>query len=407
MRWIIVLIVLIVLGALSALAGWLAGEPGTLTINWLDYRVDTNFAVLLVVVVVFTIVVAVIYRGWRSLRRGPGAFARFREGSRRRRGYEALSRGMVAVAAGDVDTARRQARRAESLLRDPPLTMLLSAQAAQLDDDEKAAAGFFTAMLDRRETEFLGVRGLLTQALKREDWDEALQLAKRAHRLSPKSEWVVNTLYDLQKRTGEWSGAEITLKQSEKLKLLPASNARRERAELHFNMSLANKGPEAIKYARKAQSEDPTFVPPVVRHAEILVEMGRHRRAGSVIESAWERAPDPDLAEVYWSARKVEDAVQKVQAAQRLARHNPNHIESRMAVAVAALEARLWGEARAQLEPIATEDAPPRVCRLMAELEEAEHGDLARARMWLMRAAGDAYAPEMSSPVPQAAIAAD
>jgi len=404
MRWIIVLVVL---GALSALAGWLAGEPGNLTIDWLDYRVDTNFAVLLVVVVVFTVVVAFLYRGWRSLRRGPGAFARFREGGRRRRGYEALSRGMVAVAAGDVDTARRQARRAESLLQDPPLTMLLSAQVAQLDGDEKAAAGFFKAMLDRRETEFLGVRGLLTQAMKREDWDEALTLAKRAHRLSPKSEWVVNTLYDLQKRTGEWSGAEVTLKESEKLKLLPASNARRERAQLHYNMSLANKGPEAIKYARKAQNEDPSFVPAVVRHAEFLVEMGRHRRAGGVIESAWERAPDPDLAEVYWSARKVEDAVQKVQAAQRLARHNPSHIESRMAVAVAALEARLWGEARAQLEPIATEDALPRVCRMMAELEEAEHGDLARARMWLMRAAGDAYAPEMSSPVPQAAIAAD
>ena len=37
----------------------------------------------------------------------------------------------------------------------------------------------------------------------------------------------------------------------------------------------------------------------------------------------------------------------------------------------------------------------------MAELEEAEHGDLARARTWLMRASGDEHAPQMSSPVPQ------
>ena len=117
--------------------------------------------------------------------------------------------------------------------------------------------------------------------------------------------------------------------------------------------------------------------------------------------NAWERTPDPELADAYWAARQADDALKKVQAAQRLARRNPDHIESRIAIATAALEARLWGEARTNLESVAGPDAPPRVCLLMAELEEAEHGDLARARTWLMRAAADEHAPGMSSPVPQ------
>ena len=50
--------------------------------------------------------------------------------SKRRRGYKALSQGMVAVAAGDAGEAARLARRADGLLNDPPLTLLLSAQAA-------------------------------------------------------------------------------------------------------------------------------------------------------------------------------------------------------------------------------------------------------------------------------------
>ena len=37
----------------------------------------------------------------------------------------------------------------------------------------------------------------------------------------------------------------------------------------------------------------------------------------------------------------------------------------------------------------------------MAELEEAEHGDLSRARTWLMRATADEHGPNMFSPVPQ------
>lgn len=37
----------------------------------------------------------------------------------------------------------------------------------------------------------------------------------------------------------------------------------------------------------------------------------------------------------------------------------------------------------------------------MAELEEAEHGDLSRARMWLMRAMGDEHGASISPSVPR------
>jgi HemY protein len=73
-----------------------------------------------------------------------------------------------------------------------------------------------------------------------------------------------------------------------------------------------------------------------------------------------------------------------------LAAQTRDHHESHIALAQAALEARLWGEARRHLAAIGgTEEgrAPsPRICRLMAELEEAEHNDLPAARMWLARA---------------------
>jgi HemY protein len=63
-------------------------------------------------------------------------------------------------------------------------------------------------------------------------------------------------------------------------------------------------------------------------------------------------------------------------------------------LAAAALAAQLWGEARRHLERAGAHDRPSaRVCRLMAELEEAEHGDGAAARAWLARAADAAPDP--------------
>ncbi|MFO1113745.1 MAG: heme biosynthesis HemY N-terminal domain-containing protein [Rhodospirillales bacterium] len=398
LRWIILAVVL---GVVAWLAATLAQVPGTVALNWNDWRIETSLGVFAATLLVLMGIAALLYRGWGIVRRAPGLLNRGRRERRQRLGYEALSRGLVAVAAGDAENARRQARRAESLLDGRSLTMLLSAQAAQLQGDDQAAQRFFKAMRERSDTEFLGLRGLLAQAIKRQDWEEALQLAERAYRLNPKSEWVVNTLYDLQRRAGRWADAEATLKQRTALQLLPQGDAPRERADILLQQSAAGSGDEALALAKKAFQADPGYPAAPARYARLLIADGRHGRAADVIERAWRIQPDPELADLYWDARQSVDALAKVKAAQRLATFNPDHPESRIAIAVAALEARLWGEARTNLESIAGENASPRVCRLMAELEEAEHGDLSRARVWLMRATADDHGPSMSSPVPQ------
>lgn len=394
-RWIVILLIL---GIVAFGAGWLADNPGSVTLDWLGYRITQSVAVMIVEALVVIAVAMVLFRLWRSIMRSPRSIKEWQSERRQRQGYEAMSRGFVAVAAGDGESAIRHARKAESLVDDRPLTMLLSAQAAQLQGDDKAAEKFFTAMLDRPATEFLGVRGLLGQALKREDWTEALRLARRGHRLNPKSEWVTKTLYDLQRKTGEWTGAAVTLEESVKQKLIPAGELQPRRAELLHNSSLEAAGTEATALEKKAFKADPGYVPAALRYARLLVAEGNLRKAASVIEQAWQNHPDPELAEVYYLARKSEDALQKAEAAKRLAKQNPNHAESRINLAKAALEARLWAEARAALEPLAGDDASSRVCRLMAELEEGEHGDLARARTWLMRATDDGQSEVMPSP---------
>jgi HemY protein len=397
-RWIVFIVAL---AAAAGFSGWLAQNPGVVTLAWRDYRADTSVAVLVAVIVLLIIVSALLYRLWGSVIRAPGSILKARSERRQLRGYEALTRGLVAIAAGDPEVARRQARRAEALLNDRPLTMLLSAQAAQLAGDEQAAERFFAAMRERSDTEFLGVRGLMTQAIKRQDWPEALTLARRAYRLNPRSEWVVSNLLELEKRSGRWVDAEATLTQAAKMKLVPEDRVPRQRAELQYQQSISSTGAEAIRWAKMAFRSDPGFVPGAVRLAKLLNAEGKGRRAAAVIERAWEYNPSPELADVYWEAKRCDDALKKVQEAQRLAKRNPDHLESRIIVAIASLEARLWGEARSQLEPVAGDNAPPRVCRLMAEVEEAEHGDLARARSWLLRASADEHGPIMSSPVPQ------
>jgi HemY protein len=412
---------LIVIAALAAAAVFLADNPGRVDILWQGWQLDTSVGVLVAAAALAALCVALLLRLLSLIFGSPRALLRGRRARRRRAGYEALTRGMVAVAAGDPQEARRYARRAEVLLAEPPLTLLLSAQAAQLGGDELAAKKFFTAMLDRPETEFLGLRGLLNHALREGDRDAARRLAERAVALRPNTAWAASSLFDLEAGDRRWEAARNALEQAARRRLIAPETARHHRGVILYELSreAAAQGDRqrAVALAAETRSLTPDLATPAVHYARMLMAEGRAGRAARAIERAWRIAAHPELAQAYGELWKDEPPLARVKRFERLAAQNPAARESQLALAEAALAAQLWGEARRHLErALAAEPPPfaplpanlgsprslprsggggaglagatPRLCLLMARLEEAEHGDPAQMREWLDRAVG-------------------
>ena len=385
---------LILAAVFAAAVAWLADHAGSVTLHWQDTRIDTSIAVLVTAVALFAAATALLWQLWRGLMRAPRSFARYRRERRRLKGYKALTQGMVAVAAGDAREAQRQARRADVLLNEPPLTMLLSAQAAQLNGDEAAAERYFRTMLERRETEFLGLRGLIMQASKKGDTAGALALARRAKGLRPETGWVLATLYELEVQAGAWREAEETARLAQRSGTMTSAEGARKRALAFYGESelaaKAGKPEAALASARKALRLAPAFLQATLAAAELLGQQGKRRRAERVLEAAWVNAPHPGLVEPYLALAGEAEPLARLMRVQRLVARRPAHRESWRALAEAALAARIWGEARRALECLRREEGAREsagVCRLWARLEEGEHGDAAAARDWLARAA--------------------
>ena len=389
---------LILLALLIGAAVFVAGQPGHVAVVWRGWEIDTSVAVMALGAIIFAVAVLCLWRVLRIILGGPRAFLRARRERRRRLGYRALTQGMVAVAAGDAEEAQKLARKADALLAEPPLTLLLSAQAAQMSGDEQAATRYFTAMLERKETEFLGLRGLLMQSLRGGDDAKALQLVERAKTLRPRTPWVLTHLLELQARARQWPAAETTLLEAQRRKILPKPAANERHAALlcaQADEAEAQERPsEAMRLVTKAHALAPGFAPVAVRYGSMLMARGQRRRARRALEAAWRAAPHPAIAEAYGALYRGEPALQRLKQFERLASYRSLHAESHLMLAQASLEARLWGEARRHLAAAgmaADGDAPlpPRVCRMMAELEEAEHDDQLAARTWLGRAAAN------------------
>jgi HemY protein len=411
--------VIVILG-LAAAAVFLVDNPGRVEILWQGWQIDTSVGVLVAAGTLAALVVALVLWVLSLIFKSPRAYLRRRRERRRRAGYQALTRGMVAVAAGDPQEARRFARRAEALLAEPPLTLLLSAQAAQIGGDELAAKKFFTAMLDRPETEFLGLRGLLNQALRDGDRTTARQLAERAAAKRPNTAWAASTLFDLEAREQRWEEARMALERAAVKRLIAPATARHHRGVILYELSRAAEAAgdrqRALALAAEARSLTPDLATPAAYYARLSLAEGKVGRATRAVERAWRTAPGPELAEVYGEITKREAPLTRVARFQRLAAQNPAARESHLALAEATLAAELWGEARRHLEraldaappPFAAppensgqfpepvvvmEDrgdilsrATPRLCLMMARVEEADHGDLLHAREWLDRA---------------------
>jgi len=225
-------IYIIEVAVVVAIAVWLTDRPGLVQIEWQGYRIETSVGILALAFFLFAVTVAVLYTAWRWLRRRPGEWSLRRRLSRQDAGLQALSDGLVAIAAGDVDKARRQTRRAGSMLDHTPLTLLLEAQTAQIAGDDAAARRSFEKMLESPETEFLGLRGLIVDALRDNDDARALSYARRAYTLKPGTPWVLDTMISLHSRAGDWREAQRLVEESRKARGGKAGAGNRQQAAL-------------------------------------------------------------------------------------------------------------------------------------------------------------------------------
>ncbi len=385
----------LLLAVAIAVAGWFALRPGVVVLEWLGWHVEAPVGIVVAAVLLLVALLLILWRVWRVLFGAPRRLRDWRETRRRDAAHGELTRGMIAVAAGDATAARLAAERVRGYgtPQDAALSLLLSAQAAQLVGDEAEAARCFTAMLERPETEFVGLRGLIAQAQRAGERQKALELARRAAALKPDTPWLVNSLFDLSLRAGDWQSAEAAVTRGERRHLVAPEQARRQSALLAYLQSReaadGGDGQGALRQARKAHRLLPASAPLAAHLAQLLIADGARREAVKTIETTWPLAPSAELASLYLETRPEPDPLKAFGRMERLVKLAPEHVESRLALARAAMAAKLWGTARGQLAAATApeQDPPARAWRLLADLEQQEHRDEGASRRALDHAA--------------------
>lgn len=374
---------LLKVAVLSLLAVWIAAREGTVRLNWNDVQgndiaVNIHLGLFLLALLGTFLVAMLIFRMISGVAHFPKSWARYQDIRRREKGFRALTLGLTAVAAGDTKIAGYQAQRAEKLLPEQTaLGLLLKAQAARLEGNEGEANQYFTALLEDKDAAFLGMRGLLQSALEQKNYGAGLNLARQALAIHPKQVWILRITYDLEVRQRDLDSALKTLYRLEKAKGIDKEKAISDRiamllyeADQHI---LAKADTQALKLLEKAYGYRPAYVPTVTRLAALYLRLGRGKKAANLIEKSWKTKPHPDLMPLWGKAAPKSKSVSAAALYtwyERLLESNTASAENQLALAEAAIDCGLWGEARLHLKMAESKRNSKRLYLLYAELEE-------------------------------------
>ena len=387
---------LIFLAALALAAfglTWLANNPGVVDLTWRGEEYEVSLMFALAAVLALAVAIAIVWAVLRFVFRIPSLVSVGAQSRRREKGFQALSRGMLAVGAGDARAAAKHASDANRLIGREPMTKLLQAQSAQLSGDTTGAVAAYNAMLEHHETQGLGLRGLHLEARRAGNHEAALQYAMRANARAPAA-WAGQAVLDDRARRGDWPGALATVDANAANRLIDKPTANRWRAVIKTAMAEAamERDPKgALVLAQEACRLAPTLVPAAAICGRLTAQAGDYRRASRILEAAYAQTPHPDLASAYLRVRHGDSSEDRLTRARALARAAPSDPESLLTVGRAALEAHDLATARAAIAPLVGSDTPHerptrRICLLMADIEEAD-GNHGAVREWLGRAA--------------------
>jgi len=324
---------------------------------------------------------------------------------RRARALEAMEEALIAGSEGDADKARKRAEKVRKLVSSEALGRMISAQAADASGDSQEAISQYQELLKDERTESAGRRGLALQYLATGNMVQAIEHASSEYKDNKNARWAFDTLFQAQMSDYRWKEAVETLDLGVSRKHIAKDIAKRRKAVLDTAIATQleddGKMEGAIDLATSALSAAPDFAPAAALAARLLGRSGDERKAISILEKAWSRAPHPALSAAFLDLLEGKSDKERDKKVRSFIKQNADHRESLLLQVEENLRAGDAVTAWSALSPMLEGDDPSaRLCLLAAKSETLLSNE-ADAKVWALRAGTAPAEPDWSDLDPE------
>lgn len=382
---------LIVIAALSLGISIIAEEPGKVAIDWGVYHIEASVLTLIGVVAVLALACLVAYLVLFYLIRSPKQWAKSRQARRQLLGLTALTETFAAIASQDVRGAKRYLKRAEGLLPDQPLTLMLASQVARLDGNDSKSQLYLERMSKTSVTEFIALRGMIDNARRSGDIPLALHHAEKAYEMKPHDHWLATTLIALYTAQDKMDEALRVLEKSARRRVLHADEVHQLRAAIlcaHADvLARQQQVKSSVAMLRTVLKRYPAYVPAIMGLVKAYLSQDDVSMALKVAGDGWKRLPHPEIVDLLLACfDKAKDKPKAAKVLRKLAKYHADHDEAQVLMAgLAARQDENESAVGILKHVLKSTGETARLCTLLAELEHAQ-GNHDQEAYWHRRA---------------------
>ncbi len=379
---------LILLALVGGLVFWLVqNNDGNVLISTRDYVVQFSLWTALITVVVVLVGLRLIYAALRAIL-APGV-KMFTGRSQRRqlRWQQKYNNGMLALAEGRWDIARRDLLQSADKLdvSSGVIGQIAAANAAAESGDVEAALATLNKLEEEAGGEELAIGVTRARILMaRERYAEALTRLLRLHEHYSSHPLILGSLSKIYRETGAWDKLDKLLPDLERCKVIDKSEAQSLSALVRRSQIDALHGREEADEEKLNQLEqlwDRTAKPIRARqevlgaYVQALAEFGDEASAVNILRKAINKNWDDNLVLLYADLKAI-DPVKQLTIAEGWLRTQAENPKLLLALGRLCKRNKLWGKGRDYLGASLNLDNNPQTCaelaEVMAQLGDAE-----------------------------------
>ena len=367
------IIVLLALFASAFAAHFLLADPGYVVINFRDYTVEMTVPVLLGIALLLVFAVWAIRKIVLAPRRFGEAAGRYRSA----RSGQKLTRGMIAVAEGNLARGEKMLGRAASSSDSPLFNYLQAARAAHLQGNDARRDEWLR--LAYKETPEATNAVLLTQAefqIDRGEKENALATLRHLDENSRNHAQALSLLGRLYYELEDWDSLTALLPRLRKNKQIKADTLSKWTIRIHSEALRAAPDTAAIdavwKSAARAHKSDASLLED---YYTALMRAGESNRVEKELTSALKSNWRGPLVRLFGLV-ETSNTTKQLKKAEAWLKKYDDDPDLLLAAARLCLRNELWGKARSYLETVInlrpTPEAYQEYGNLLNQLGEAD-----------------------------------
>jgi len=366
---------------------WAIRNSKSVSFLFNDIIITTSTSILIIGLLIVIIVALLLQRFIFFLKQSSQKYKFYRERSIHQKGHNSFLQGMVAIANKDFKRAILESKNINKYLRDKSLSLLLKSETLKIEKKFNELNDVYEEMLKNPHTNLLGLRGLMEQNLRAQDYHHAFVYGEKLFNLNPRIDKLFETLKNIIGKTNNWHKLLQISEQSLKYQIIDKKTYAESKSIAFYEIAKIKHhsvGREAIELMEKALRLREHFSPYVGFYIQLLINDNQLEKARKVLKKAWSVFPHPNLKnEIKILAKTMK--ISYFELAKFITSNSSDNSQSKILLTETLIEEQDWINARNQIKSLLEHKPLKEVCLLMAKIEEGDNGNPQKIDAWISR----------------------